>query len=92
MGMIKAKSRTLRRVKVRTSTRLALHYEKKKPKKARCSVNGMLLSGVARGNQVDISRLAKTKRRPQRPYGGCLSSRAMRELIIRKTRSKIENV
>lgn len=90
MGMIKAKSRTLRRNSIRVQTGLANHYTRKKPRKARCSVDGLLLPGVPRGNSVDISRLPKSMRRPQRPYGGNLSSRAMRALIIRKTREAVE--
>lgn len=90
MGMIKEKSRTFRRNNVRIPTGLTNHFTKKKPRKARCSVHGMLLHGVPRGNAVDIARLPKTKRRPQRPYGGNLSSKAMRELIVRKAREVVE--
>ena len=89
MGIIKDKSRTLRRVFVKTSTRIVKHYTKKMPRKARSS-DGAILHGVPRGNAVDISRLSKTQRRPQRPYGGNLSSKAMRALIVRKVREAEE--
>jgi ribosomal protein L34E len=33
-----------------------------------------------------MQNMAKTKKRPQRPFGGVLSSTAMRRLIVEETR------
>lgn len=82
------KSRSLRRVKVKMPggiTRLV--YKRRKPKKARCSGCGALLEGVPRELAAKMKKLAKTKKRPQRPYGGMLCSRCMRKLFVSKARS-----
>ena len=82
------KSRSLRRIKVKVpggETRLV--YKKRKPKKAKCGMCGAVLKGVPRENTTKMKKLTKTKKRPQRPYGGVLCSRCMRKLMISKARS-----
>ena len=79
----KHKSRSLRRVFVRTpGGRTVLHYRKRKDAAARCGRCGALLKGVPR----DISKLSKTEKRPERPYGGVLCSKCMREVIKESAR------
>ena len=76
----KYKSRTLRRVKVRTpGGNVVVHYRRRKPAKAQCAVCGDVLKGVARANK--LRNLPKTDKRPERPYGGVLCSRCMRQKI-----------
>ena len=85
----KKKSRTLRRVFVRTpGGRVTVHYKERKPKKASCANCGKVLAGMARGRPVQIGKLPKSKRRPERPYGGVLCSACMRAEIIKKARGK----
>jgi len=82
------KSRSLRRIKVKVpggETRQV--YKSRKPKKAKCSMCGAVLKGVPRESATKMKNLTKTKKRPQRPYGGVLCSKCMRKLMIRKARS-----
>jgi len=82
----KHKSRTFRRVFRKTpGGRVALHYRKRKPKKNRCSC-GALLKGVPRERPYKMMTMAKTKKRPERPYGGVLCTKCMRKKIIEEAR------
>ncbi|ABU82373.1 50S ribosomal protein L34e [Ignicoccus hospitalis] len=65
------RSRSRRRVYKRTpGGKTVVHFEKRKPKAARCAICGRPLGGVPRGRPVEIRKLSKTERRPERPYGG----------------------
>lgn len=76
------RSRTFRRVKVRTpGGRNVIHYKSRKPAKAQCASCGKPLAGVARLRPYKLRNTAKTKKRPQRPYGGQLCSKCMRTRI-----------
>ncbi len=69
-----------RRVWVKTpGSKSVIHYRERKPKKAHCGSCGSLLSGVPREKPSVMRRLPKTAKRPERPYGGVLCSRCMRE-------------
>jgi len=88
MPAMRFRSRTFRRVFVRTpGARTVLHYCRRKNAPARCSETGQILPGVPRGIPSKIRALPKSKRRPTRPYGGALSSKAMRRKMIEKARS-----
>ncbi len=79
------RSRSLRKIKVRLpGGGTAIHYEKKKPSKPRCGVCGKPLSGVPREPPSKMKTLPKTKKRPERPYGGNLCSACMREKFKEK--------
>ena len=57
----KRKSRTLRRVFVRTpGGRTVVHYRKRKPSKAKCGVCGAILKGVPRGRPYKMKNMPKT--------------------------------
>jgi large subunit ribosomal protein L34e len=84
----KHKSRSMRKVFVKVpGNTIKIHYRKKKPSKAVCAVYGTELSGVPRERPTKMKNLPKTCKRPERPYGGVLSSKAMREKIKTKTHS-----
>jgi len=79
----KHKSRTLRRVFVKLpSGKIKLHYRKRKLSAKRCKECGKILPGIPKLIQSKFRRLPKTKKRPQRPYGGVLCSSCMRKKII----------
>jgi len=81
------RSRSLRRVKKRVpGNRSVMRFEKRKPEKAKCGKCGKPLSGVPRLIPSRIRKLPKTKRRPERPYGGYLCSKCTRELFKKKVR------
>jgi len=76
------RTRSLKRKKVRTpGDRGVVHYRRKKPSSAKCAICKKPLHGVPRFNPSKIRKLAKTKRRPERPYGGNLCSSCMRKLL-----------
>ena len=75
------RSHSKRRVYKRTpGGRTVVHFEERKPKAARCAVCGKPLGGVPRGRPVEIRKLSKTERRPERPYGGYICGSCLRKL------------
>jgi len=81
------RSRSLRKVFRKVSGgRVNIHYKKRKPKAAKCGNCGSVLKGVSREFPFKMRSMAKTKKRPERPYGGVLCSRCIRQKIIDKTR------
>jgi len=78
----KLRSRSKKRRRVRTpGKRLVTHYKRKKPGIARCAVCKKSLHGVPRLNPSEMEKLPKSKKRPERPYGGNLCSKCMRDLF-----------
>ena len=63
-----------------------LHYKERNPGKAMCSKCSGVLKGVPRERPLKMHKLPKTKKRPERPYGGNLCSKCMRNLIVEKAR------
>lgn len=81
------RSRSLRKIHVKAAGgRTVLHYKRKKPKIAHCSKCGAKLKGVARERPYKMQNMPKTKKRPERPYGGVLCSKCMRNLFVEKAR------
>ena len=81
------KSRSYRRISTKTpGGRVVVHYKKKKPKIAKCANCNAILKGVPREFPIAMRNLPKTKKRPERPYGGVLCSRCMRKKIVEQTR------
>lgn len=82
------RSRTFRRVFVKTpGGKTILHHKRRKPGKAQCANCGAYLKGVASGLTKYIKKLAKTEKRPERPYGGVLCNKCMRNVMIEKARN-----
>lgn len=80
----KFKSGHFRKVFVRTpGNKTVVQYRKRKPQKAHCPETGQVLLGVPRVMPSKLGRLSKSERRPSRPFGGHLSSAAMRNKIKR---------
>ena len=81
------RSRSIRRVFTKVpGGRTRLHYKKRKPKGAKCSNCGDLLKGTPRAFPLRMGNIPRTKKRPERPYGGVLCSRCMRIKILEKIR------
>ncbi|MHA1743659.1 MAG: 50S ribosomal protein L34e [Candidatus Heimdallarchaeota archaeon] len=75
------------RVKKRTPTgKIIIKTKKKKPKIAKCAGCGKPLHGVPRLRPVELRKLAKTKKRPERPFGGYYCSRCAREIFKERAR------
>lgn len=82
------RSRSLVRKKVRTpGGRTVVHYRKPKPKVAHCAVCGTALQGIPRELPFRAAKMPKTKKRPERPYGGVLCGSCMRNHIKAKARA-----
>jgi len=81
------RSRTLRRVHKRIpGGKTKLTYEKRKPSRAVCSACKQHLHGVPRERPYKQGKLTKSRKRPERAYGGMLCSRCSRREIIKKAR------
>ena len=81
------RSRSLKRKYTRTpGGKSVIHYRRKKSSKAKCAVCKSPLSGVPALRPSEFRKLPKSKRRPNRPYGGNLCSRCMRKLIRQRIR------
>jgi len=79
----------LRMIFVRTpGSRTVVHFKSKKPSKAKCGKCGKVLAGVPRELPSKLKNLPKTKKRPERPYGGVLCSKCTRALMKQKARAK----
>lgn len=79
------RSRSLRRLKKRLpGGRRTVSYERSKPGKGKCAVCKKPLSGMARERPSKLGKLAKSKRKPNRPYGGSLCPKCARETIKAK--------
>ncbi|MFH1849577.1 MAG: 50S ribosomal protein L34e [archaeon] len=81
------KSRSLRKITQKASGgRTVVQYKPRKPGKAKCAECSSLLHGVPRERPVRMMNLPKTKKRPERPYGGVLCSKCLRKRIVDSVR------
>ncbi|MFH1916404.1 MAG: 50S ribosomal protein L34e [Nanoarchaeota archaeon] len=79
------KSGRFRKVAKRTpGGRVTMTYQKRLPGNARCARCKQKLPGIPRMLTVTARGLAKTKKRPERPFGGKLCSSCMRDEIKKK--------
>ena len=82
----KHKSNTYAEKNVSTVTGTKTQYNKRNPGQAICPETKQKLHGVPQGRAVDLKRMTKSQRRPDRPYGGVLSGEAMRERFKQQAR------
>lgn len=81
------RSRSLRKIFRKVpGGRTNVHFKKRKPQPALCGSCGAVLKGTPREFPFRMRSMAKTKKRPERPYGGVLCSRCMRLEIINRVR------
>jgi len=81
------RSRSLRKVHRKVpGGRTSLHHKRKKPKAPRCGNCGAVLKGIPREFPFRARKMAKTMKRPERPYGGVLCSRCMRQEMVNRFR------
>jgi len=87
MPAMRFRSRTLRRVKIRTpGGKTVTHYRSRKNSKAHCAKCKAVLPGVPRGSKTEIKKMSKSKRRPERPFGGMFCSACSRKEHIARIR------
>ena len=83
----KHKSGSVRKVFVRTpSSKVKTVYKLRKPSRATCPVTGEKLQGIPHVRPTKLRNTPISKRRPSRAFGGNLSSKAARRVIIEKAR------
>ena len=76
------RSRSYKRVNTKTPGGVnVLRYKKKKPSKHVCAECGAVLHGVPRGRPFEVNKLAKSKKRPNRPFGGNLCPECTRKIF-----------
>ncbi|MFT7615215.1 MAG: large subunit ribosomal protein L34e [Candidatus Woesearchaeota archaeon] len=82
----KTKNHTFRKIFVRTpGGRVTIHRRLRKPSRATCPATGEKLQGVQALRPGKIG--AKSTRRPSRAFGGALSSKASRQILVDVARS-----
>jgi len=80
----------IKKVRVRLpSGRVVIKTKRKKVKAAKCAICKKPLHGVPRKQPVELRKLAKSEKRPERAYGGYLCSKCSRELLREKIREKV---
>ncbi|MBN1503181.1 50S ribosomal protein L34e [Candidatus Woesearchaeota archaeon] len=81
------KSRSMRKVQIRLpSSKTVERRIKRKPKQAKCRNCHRPLPGIPRERPYKMRNLAKTKKRPERMFGGVLCSKCLREEIKNRVR------
>lgn len=80
------KSHSLKRFQRRTPSGTFVEYRRPRTGAPTCPT-GRPLPGTARGTTTEIKGMSKTQRRPSRPYGGVLSSPALRSLMKERATS-----
>lgn len=76
------RSRSLRKMRVKLPGGAWItHYFKRNPSPAYCAECGKPLHGTARLRSIRMKRIPKSRKRPERPYGGNLCSRCARKRI-----------
>lgn len=83
------RSGSKRVVNYRTPSGSRKRYEAKKVSK-QTSPTGKQLPGTASGSKTELAGVPKTRKRPNRPYGGVLSSPEMRAVLREQARLSLE--
>ena len=79
--------------KVRTpGGRLVMHETRKRHGDAVCAICGGILLGVRTGSKVEIGKLSRSERRPERPFGGVLCSACTSNLISMRARMRFKEI
>ncbi|MDR2830318.1 MAG: 50S ribosomal protein L34e [Methanobrevibacter sp.] len=88
MPQLRYRSRSYKRTFKRTPGGVTvLRYKKKKPSKHVCAECGKVLHGVPRERPYQINKLAKSKKRPNRSFGGYLCSECTRKAFKHEVRA-----
>ncbi len=74
-----------KRVAVRTpGGKIVYHYKVKRQSPARCAICGRPLNATPTGPKSFMRKLPKSKKRPNRPYGGYLCPSCLRRIILKR--------
>ncbi|MCX6815112.1 MAG: 50S ribosomal protein L34e [Candidatus Aenigmarchaeota archaeon] len=79
--------RSLRKMKIKLPGGASIiHYFKRRPSQAVCANCKKPLHGVPRERDVDLGKLSRRQKRPERPYGGNLCATCARAKIKSRLR------
>jgi len=74
-----------RRVAVRTpGGKVVYHYKAKRHGPARCAICKKPLNATPTGPRSFMKKLPKSKKRPNRPYGGYLCPSCFRKIVLKE--------
>jgi large subunit ribosomal protein L34e len=77
------RSRSFRRIPRKLpGGRVKIQYKKRNPQPHQCGQCGAVLKGIPRAVPLRMKNMAKTMKRPQRPYGGVLCTKCQRSKIL----------
>jgi large subunit ribosomal protein L34e len=77
--------RKKKKIKKRTpSGRSVIRKGKKRPSYSKCARCGARIHGMPRMKPSELKKLPKSKRVPNRPYGGYLCTKCMRDMLKKK--------
>ena len=77
----KHRSRSLRRIFVKTASKINMHYRKRKPAKPKCPECGGIIKGGVRVRATKLKAILKTKKMPSRKFANFCSSCSRKKLI-----------
>lgn len=77
------KSRSLKKVQVKTSKGTTTHYRQRNRSATLCAVTKKPLQGLPRLTNKKYSKLNKSQKTVSRAYGGYMSHSALKEKILR---------
>ncbi len=78
-----------RKVYVRTISKTRSMLKTRKPSGAKCAGCGVKLKGVPRMTKSKMRNMAKTVKRPSRPYGGVLCPKCLKIKIRKESRKNV---
>ena len=79
------KSNSKRRVfKKSPGTRMNVHLEKSNPKGHYCGKSGAILNGIPKKTAIKFNKLSKSKKRPNRKYGGTFSHTVVKNTLEKR--------
>ncbi len=65
---------------------MVIRERKKKPKIQKCAICKKPLHGIPKLRATELKKLAKSEKRVERPYGGYLCSKCVREIMRERAR------
>ena len=90
--MVRPALRSAKKKYVRTpGARTVLRTTAKKAGRSRCAETGAVLHGTISGPRVQSRRMAKSRRRPNRIYGGNISPVVLKRKIRAQVRMQLES-
>ena len=72
----KSKNKVFRKT---PGTLLKVHLEKRNPKGQFCGISGAILNGIPKKTATEFNKLSKSKKRPNRKYGGTFSHKVVKD-------------